>query len=138
MAKKLVLDSCNHNPTPEIKSVTVESIAPDIWLNGDDLPFLTIPQGQTYTVELSMDGEGVARLQKALGEIPRTEKEQDLHDIKTMHEVMACPGKMVKDKIDSYLDKKTEEVNNKAKAQQAKKNKNAPKCSEARYRIRHH
>ena len=104
-----------------VKSVTIEHDVTDLAIKSDEIPYLSIPSGTKVNLELELDGKEIGRLKEALNSIPRTAAEQERHDIETMQEVLKCRGYNVADKVTKYLAKKDEEVNDKVKAQKAKK-----------------
>ena len=112
-----------------VKSVTIEHDVTDLAIKSDEIPYLSIPSGTKVNLELELDGKEIGRLKEALNSIPRTASEQERHDIETMQEVLKCRGYNVADKVTKYLAKKDEEVNDKVKAQKAKKL--------GRYQIKH-
>ena len=118
---------------PGIKSVTVENYGPDLraTLTGEDIPFICAQNEPRINVELELDGVEFTRLQEAMNAIGRSPGEQDLHDLKTMHNVLKCNGSNVSEKVTNYLTEKDEEVKNKVKAQKNSKKKLG------RYQIKH-
>ena len=116
---------------PGIKSVTVDNYTPNFsyGLDGDEISFVSIHDEPRINVELELDGGEFTRLQEALKIIGRSPDEQDLHDLKTMHNILECNGLNVSDKVTNYLAEKEEKVKNKVRAQKANKL--------GRYQIKH-
>lgn len=137
------------NQLSKYGNVTVikeENSCPDLTVNGRDLGFVKLPEGPNYSINIETDASGLKRLQEALKETTVSEAEIDKNMLKTMHDVKACKGETMADKVKSYLKKKDEQAeavcNELAKTEPKKKSlsgknyKTEAKIT-GRYKLRH-
>lgn len=114
-----------HTLGAEVSSLTMENEAPDITISHEDVPYLKLPfpYEPKFTLNIETNREGLERLQNALKEVPRSEKSELEHELKTMHEVNECEGRNIKEKAENYIKKKEKAMNNKVEECLKKKSK---------------
>ena len=111
-----------------VQSITVEHPCNNLAITGDEFGALRIDSGPKYNIELSVDNIGLKRLQDAIAKEPRKPEDELKHELNVMHNVNACEGTSMNEKIDNYFKK----VDSKAKVCDVKN-----KAVIAKYKIRH-
>ena len=121
----------------EFGNVTVSmesSNQADLSICGNDMGYVTLPEGPSFNINIETDAAGFKRLQEALKNTEQREEDRTIREINTMHEVLNTEGKTIQEKADNYIEKKEKAMNNKVEECLKKKKRKAIPHYRIKYR----